>query len=127
MNFFHFFLMTELFYLPLHFSNGASIAVKLLLANLLVHVITYCVNVTNMYIEYKWCNYKVNIGCFNLVYNCIHPAIFVPFTLYSANDFAFKTRQGKENLVPCVCPPKFNTRVAKDSGNQDMVTIPHNG
>ena len=71
--------MIELFYPPLHFSNGPSIAVKLLLAYLLVHLITYCVNVTNMYIEYKWCKYKVNIGCFNLVYNCIHLAIFVPF------------------------------------------------
>ena len=63
-----FFFMTELFYRPLNFSNGPSIAVKLLLANLLVHVITYCVNVTNIY---KCCKYKVNIGCFNLVCNCI--------------------------------------------------------
>ena len=39
MNFFHFFFMTELFYQPLNFSNGPSIPVKLLLANLLVHVI----------------------------------------------------------------------------------------
>ena len=68
MNFFHFFFMTELFYQPLNFSNGPSIPVKLLLANLLVHVITYCVNVTNIY---KWCKYKVNIDCFNLVCNCI--------------------------------------------------------
>ena len=45
-----FFFMTALFYLPLNFSNGPSIAVKLLMANLLVLVITYCVNVTNMYI-----------------------------------------------------------------------------
>ena len=59
--FFSLFFMTELFYPPLIFPNGPSIAVKLLLANLLVLVITYCVNVTNMYIEYKWCKYKVNI------------------------------------------------------------------
>ena len=78
-NFFLFFFMTALIYLSLHFSNGLSIAVKPLLANLLVHVITYSANITNMYIEYKWCKYKVNIGCFNLVYNCFHPAIFVPF------------------------------------------------
>ena len=45
-----FFFMFELFYPPLNFSNGPSIAVKLLMANLLVLVITYCVNVTNMYI-----------------------------------------------------------------------------
>lgn len=51
MNFFHFFFfMFELFYPHLNFSNGPSIAVKLLMANLLVLVITYCVNVTNMYI-----------------------------------------------------------------------------
>ena len=61
MNFFHLFFMTELFYPPLNFSNGPSIAVKLLLANLLVLVITYCVNVANMYIEYKWRKYKANI------------------------------------------------------------------
>lgn len=60
-NFFHFFFITELFYPPLNFSYGLSIAVKLLLANLLVLVITYCVNVRNMYIEYKWRKYKVNI------------------------------------------------------------------
>ena len=61
MNFFHLFFMTELFYPPLNFSNGPSIAVKILLANLLVLVITYCVNVANMYIEYKWRKYKANI------------------------------------------------------------------
>ena len=43
-----FFLCSSCFTRP--FSNGPSIAVKLLMANLLVLVITYCVNVTNMYI-----------------------------------------------------------------------------